>query len=79
MELEMSINQLNPFLPNAPCLYPLKTSENNKGVDKGCIGKEWVKQEFYLTNLQFFKIFGMRLFLSGFDLLTKILVLARFK
>ena len=35
---------LNPFIPNVPFPYPLKTSENRKvfwclqGVDKGCIG-----------------------------------------
>ena len=40
---------INPFVPNAPFLYPLKTSENRKvfwcfqGVEKGCIGKIWVK------------------------------------
>ena len=40
---------LNPFVPNAPFLYPLKTSENRKvfrcfqRVDKGCIENEWVK------------------------------------
>ena len=33
--------QFNPFIPNAPFLYPLKTSENDKvfwylqGVEKG--------------------------------------------
>ena len=40
---------LNAFVPNAPFLYPLKTSENRpvfwyfQGVEKGCIGDEWVK------------------------------------
>ena len=40
----------NPFVPNAPFLYPLKTTENRKvfwyfqGVEKGCIGNEWVKK-----------------------------------
>ena len=40
---------VNPFVPNAPFLYPLKTSEKLKvfwcfqGVEKGCIGNEWVK------------------------------------
>ena len=40
----------NPFFPTAPFLYPLKTSENRKvfccfpGVEKGCIGNEWVKK-----------------------------------
>ena len=43
-------NWVNPFVPNPPFLYPLKTSENRKvfwcfqGVEKGCIGNEWVKQ-----------------------------------
>ena len=37
------------FVPSLPFLYPLKTSENRKvfwcfqGVEKGCIGNEWVK------------------------------------
>ena len=41
---------LNPFIPNAPFLYSLKTSENLRvcwcfeGVEKGCIGNEWVKE-----------------------------------
>ena len=41
----------NLFFPNAPFLYPLKTSKNRKvfwcfhGVEKGCIGNEWVKIE----------------------------------
>ena len=33
----------NPFVPNAPFLYPLKTSENLT-VEKGCIGNKWVKK-----------------------------------
>ena len=39
----------NPFVPNAPFLYPLKTSEHGKvfwcfqGVEKGYIGTKWVK------------------------------------
>ena len=36
----------NPFVPNAPFLYPLKTSENLQGFEKGCIGNEWVKIVF---------------------------------
>ena len=41
----------NPFSTNVPLLYPLKTSENWKvfrcfhGVEKGCIGNEWVKKK----------------------------------
>ena len=39
---------INPLVPNAAFLYPLKASENRKvfcfqGVEKGCIGKKWVK------------------------------------
>ena len=40
---------INPFIPNAPFLYPLKTPENNKvfscdqWVEKGCIGNKWVQ------------------------------------
>ena len=39
---------INSFVPNAPFLYPLTTSENLKvfccfqGVAKGCIGNKWV-------------------------------------
>ena len=41
-------HRVNPFVPNAPFLYPLKTSENVsvfrcfQGVEKRCIAKEWV-------------------------------------
>ena len=41
----------NPFVPNVPFLYPLKTLENLtafwcfQGVEKGCIGNKLVKQE----------------------------------
>ena len=40
---------VDPFAPNATFLYPLKTSENRKvfwyfhGVEKGCLGNEWLK------------------------------------
>ena len=39
---------INPFVPNAPFLYHLKISENLtvfcfQGVQKECIGSEWVK------------------------------------
>ena len=46
----------NPFVPNAFFLYPLKSSENLavfwcfQGVEKGCIGNEWVK--YMLATLQ---------------------------
>ena len=41
---------VNPFAPNAPFLYPLKTSENHKGfqgLEKGYIGNEWVNCKYY--------------------------------
>ena len=38
------IQQFNPYVPNAPFLYPLKTSENRTGVEKECIGNKWVNQ-----------------------------------
>ena len=40
---------INPFIPDAPFLYPLETSENLKvfwcfqGVEKRCIENEWIK------------------------------------
>ena len=46
---------INPFVPNAPFLYPLKTSENLsvfwcfQGVEKGCLGNEWVKPYLFWT------------------------------
>ena len=46
MYIERS-KRFNPFFPNAPFLYPLKTLENRKffwcfqGVEKCCIGNKW--------------------------------------
>ena len=48
-------NSPNPFFPNAPFLYPLKT-ENRKvfwsfqGVEKSCIGNEWINSELKVLN-----------------------------
>ena len=44
---------LNPFVPNAPFLYPLETENRKvfrsfKGVEKGCIGNKWVNFAFEL-------------------------------
>ena len=42
-------NVINLFVPNAPFLYPMKTSENLtifwcfQGVEKGSIRSKWVK------------------------------------
>ena len=41
----------NPFVPNAPFLYPRKYQKTLgfflyfKGVEKGCIGNKWVKEK----------------------------------
>ena len=42
--------QINPFVPNAPFFYPLKTSENRKvflyfqEIEKGCIVNKLVNK-----------------------------------
>ena len=52
---------LNPFVPNAPFLYSLKTSEKRKvfwcfeRVEKGCIGSKWVKVIFWVVVTIIFK------------------------
>ena len=44
-------NFIGPFVPNAPFLYPLKTSENHtvfwcfQWLEKGCIENQWVKKD----------------------------------
>ena len=49
----------NPFVPDAPFFYPLKTSENRKvfwcfqGVEKGCIGNEWVNRNIWSHRKQY--------------------------
>ena len=54
---------INPFVPNALFLYPLKISENCKvfwcfqGVEIGCIGNKWVKH--------FWCGMGWRVFIYG--------------
>ena len=50
--LVTSLLLFNPLVPNAPFLYPLKTSENRKffwcfqGVDEGCIGNEGLNEQY---------------------------------
>ena len=47
---------LNPFVPNAPFLYPLRFSDvfrGGGGVEKGCIGNEWVNP-FHPTDLSLY-------------------------
>ena len=54
------IYHINPFVPNTPFLYNLKTSENRKsflyfqGVEKRCIWNKWVKlkiQKWHSKNI----------------------------
>ena len=58
----------NPFFPNAPFLYPLKTSENRKvfwcfqGVEKECIENYWVNSISFLFSYRV--VFGI-LFARG--------------
>ena len=48
----------NPFVPNAPLVFPLKTSENHtffwcfQGIEKGWIGNECVKHTLKLCCLK---------------------------
>ena len=50
-------NAFKPFVSNAPFLYPLKTSENLtifwcfQGIERECIGNEWVNMFAWLTVL----------------------------
>ena len=55
--------QLNPFVPNAPFLYPLKTSENRKvqGGRERVHWERWVNQT-HLTILEILKRFFNLLF-----------------
>ena len=47
------VTLINPFVPNAPFLYPRKTEKltvfwSFQGVAKGCIGSSWVKIAFQI-------------------------------
>ena len=50
---------LNPFVANAPFLYPLKSWENRKvfwclqGVEKGCIESKWINWSEYFGRNKF--------------------------
>ena len=52
MKFTATLKWLNPFIPNAPFLYPLKTSDNRKvywyfpGVGKGVLGTNGLIQLF---------------------------------
>ena len=53
------VKLINSFTPNAPFLYPLKTSKNCmvfwcfQGVEKVCIGNNWVNIQFFLFFLRY--------------------------
>ena len=46
---------INPFVPDATFVYPLKTPEKVfwcfQGVEKGCIGNEWINHDFVIFNV----------------------------
>ena len=48
-------DNFNPFAPNAPFFYPLKT-----GGKKGCIGSQWVKVVVGTENYHAFIKFRQR-------------------
>ena len=57
-----SITHFNTYVPNAPFLYPLKTSENREvfwcfqWVEKGFIWNEWVKMWHFLEGGTYFDL-----------------------
>ena len=80
------LSLINPFIPNAPFLYPLKTSENRKvfwcfqGMEKGCMGDKWVncknkirfRDRPFSTYAKFFeKLTFLSLFIGKFCVRTK--------
>ena len=40
--IALGIININPFVPNAPFLYPLKVFGCFQGVQKGCVCNKWV-------------------------------------
>ena len=55
--LLLEFENLNPFVPNVPFLYHLKTSENLtvfclQGVEKACTGNEWGKKSRAIHHLK---------------------------
>ena len=64
---------IDPFVSNAPLLYPLKTSENRKvfcfqGVEKGCIGNKWVIGAFVLLGISIYVLSDFRLYFERFHI-----------
>ena len=46
---------VNPFVPNAPFPYPMKTENLFQGVEKWCIGNEWVHLLLWENYMDAFK------------------------
>ena len=60
---------INAFVPNAPSLNPLRTSESLtvfwcfRGVEKGCIGNKWVNTILYIRIMLFLLFYLLPLML----------------
>ena len=82
-QIKFSCYYFNPFVPNAPFLYFLKTSENLtvycfQRVEKGCTGKEWVNtaiqnKTYKLYLNKFYICFSASDFSCGFQQLKQTL------
>ena len=63
----ISPEKINSFVPNAPFLYPLRTSKNRKffwsfqRVEKRCIGNKWIKETEIIVSLQNVLQFKLRM------------------
>ena len=69
LKVSVLVLHFNPFFPNAPFLYPLKT-ENQifryfQGIEKGCIENKWVKESRPIPSIKSVRIgvFLVHLFL----------------
>ena len=76
-------SKFNPFVPNAPFLYPLKTLSEKltifwcfRRIEKGCIGNEWVKpnSSFQILSMQihgqFYQTFPWQCFMNLWQCFT---------
>lgn len=52
--LQQFKNTVNPFIPNAAFLYPLKSSECFQGVQKSCIGSKRIIINPFQPNVAFY-------------------------
>ena len=64
LKVSVLVLNFNPFFPNAPFLYPLKTSENHQifryfqGIEKGCIENKWVKESRPIPSIKSVRIWS---------------------